>query len=569
MVSLNREKGGAIVRNRRSTMFYPMLLALLSIATILPALSSVLAIDQISGAIWTTDSKGQRVNGNLFTNPRNVFLTGGPFKIGALGLPDAIYYFQVTDPAGEVVLSADVLQNRMFKVEGGCISEVFGVDGGHNWKPSSRGGVIVQLWEFDYIQKQGGEYKVWVTRVDDYSAGEGCFGFVPSMSKTDNFKVRVDEAVKRFELWVTEGINEIPNVAFYVDYGIDEDGDLGTKDDVLWTSGQLFQTDESPTIYRYETTFADGTYIYWEFSAVDTETGDILWSSGERGPEQITVPDEGEMLLNKEVLFRINGTKFGANDEGLPGWIITLKKDGEVVRETETDCYGYYEFIAAIPGDYRISCQGWTTDESSETWHDYGAFEISDSVDQTFDFYDYQILGISNLMGAETELFDVVFTPSNEGDDRYKLSSTNPGSFHLDVNLEHQDPGKAVQIEISLPPAGTNAPYDWPNFILQHAFVGGTPTVDVQVYSDNTMTFDITEQFNITAADEKHVTIFGVVPDSGAIFVKVHIDYQIAGSLTLPEVEAFSAVPFVYTFTIEVFASDFGAHKDFGVHRAY
>ncbi|NIU08487.1 MAG: hypothetical protein GWN81_06430, partial [Phycisphaerae bacterium] len=116
----------------------------------------------------------------------------------------------------------------------------------------------------------------------------------------------------------------------------------------------------------------------------------------ERGPEQITVPDEGEMLLNKEVLFRINGTKFGANDEGLPGWIITLKKDGEVVRETETDSYGYYEFIAAIPGDYRISCQGWTTDESSETWHDYGAFEISDSVDQTFDFYDYQILGISN-----------------------------------------------------------------------------------------------------------------------------------------------------------------------------
>ena len=37
----------------------------------------------------------------------------------------------------------------------------------------------------------GGEYKVWMTKVSDYDTTmtKGSFGFIPSKSKTDNFKV--------------------------------------------------------------------------------------------------------------------------------------------------------------------------------------------------------------------------------------------------------------------------------------------------------------------------------------------------------------------------------------------
>jgi len=55
----------------------------------------------------------------------------------------------------------------------------------------------VELFPYLRTPNPGGEYKVWMTPVSDYACGSnlsqecnvGFFGFIPSKSKTDNFKV--------------------------------------------------------------------------------------------------------------------------------------------------------------------------------------------------------------------------------------------------------------------------------------------------------------------------------------------------------------------------------------------
>ena len=70
---------------------------------------------QSSGAIYTTNKNAAVLNGNLFRKKIDVYLAGG---VGASapcsspGLPDGHYYFQVTSPSGDVLLSEDVIQDR-------------------------------------------------------------------------------------------------------------------------------------------------------------------------------------------------------------------------------------------------------------------------------------------------------------------------------------------------------------------------------------------------------------------------------------------------------------------------
>jgi hypothetical protein len=146
-----------------------------------------------SGAIFTTLADGSEVNFNIYPAKEDVYLDGGP-GVGApqtaAGLDDGTYYFQVTDPSGKTLLSTDDISCRQFVVEGGVITAVVvtgcehltGVDEDHN-------AVTVQLMPYLDTPNRGGEYKVWVTLVEDYSPGQGKHGFVPSHSKTDNFKV--------------------------------------------------------------------------------------------------------------------------------------------------------------------------------------------------------------------------------------------------------------------------------------------------------------------------------------------------------------------------------------------
>jgi hypothetical protein len=164
---------------------------------------------RLSGAIFTTNQFGEPVNMNIYTNKNQVYLDGGPgpgAPVGAAALPPGDYYFQVTDPAGKVLLSTDPVARRKFTVSlDGVIVSAYD----HSTNPDADYGEfpynarVVQLKPFDNTPNNGGVYKVWVTPVACYSAGADSFGFVPRYSKTDNFKVKgkVDQflCVRKFK----------------------------------------------------------------------------------------------------------------------------------------------------------------------------------------------------------------------------------------------------------------------------------------------------------------------------------------------------------------------------------
>ncbi len=177
---------------------------------------------QVNGAVFTTFQDGTTVNGNIYPSKDKVFISGGPQNEHARGLsPDGVYFFQVTDPSGAVLLSTDDISCRQVVVSGG---RIIGVPAGpaqasctepagsatpgtfHSLGTSdpNSGQTPVQLCapggcpagspDFRDTPNPGGEYKVWVTPVANFkeacAKGHGSFGFCDSDSKTDNFKVK-------------------------------------------------------------------------------------------------------------------------------------------------------------------------------------------------------------------------------------------------------------------------------------------------------------------------------------------------------------------------------------------
>lgn len=164
----------------------------------------------VSGAIFTTDQNSTFVNGNVYDTATDVYLNGGPrpnAPCSAAGLPDGDYYFQVTDPSGKVLLSYDFvdgsnspivdINERKVNVTNGLMTIYRGTTRNTGIGKCS-GAITVQLFPYLRTPNPGGEYKVWMTPVSDYACGTvsdqqqcttGFFGFIPSKSKTDNFKV--------------------------------------------------------------------------------------------------------------------------------------------------------------------------------------------------------------------------------------------------------------------------------------------------------------------------------------------------------------------------------------------
>ncbi len=319
---------------------------LLLTGALLSTSRAVLVTGPATGAIWTTDPDGGRVNGNLYDKAKDVYLAGGPHKKGAAGLPDGIYYFQVTDPAGKMLLSEDADVDRRFEVKYGYITNV-DPHGTHTWKTDdTRGeGIVVQLWPFIFTPKTGGVYKVWVTHEDNYDSLQlqGCFGFIPSLSKTDNFKVgraiaRV-EVSKYFELWVTNEISWPADAEFWVNYAI-----AGDEGPVLpWTEGRLIHvsTEGGYDIFRDETTFALGTSICWKFFIKLVETSTVIWFTEIYGPELI---DE-EGIVNKErarETLRITDTSDNRCELSSFAPVFTPSNDGS----------GLYKLSSTNPGSF-------------------------------------------------------------------------------------------------------------------------------------------------------------------------------------------------------------------------
>jgi len=177
------------------------------IAIVIAVASISMRASAPSGAIFTTLADGSEVNYNIYAAKEDVYLDGGPGPGApqtAAGLDDGRYVFQVTDPSGKTLLSTDPVLCRQIDVKNGIITgvvvtgcqHVTGLDIDH-------GATTVQLMPYLDTPNPGGEYKVWVTMLDDYlcatdlsiidcpkKVGGSKHGFVPRHTKTDNYKVR-------------------------------------------------------------------------------------------------------------------------------------------------------------------------------------------------------------------------------------------------------------------------------------------------------------------------------------------------------------------------------------------
>ena len=170
----------------------PGLLAALAVLALIVSAAPASA-QNFSGSIFTTFADGTRVNGNIYPSKAAVYLNGGPQNENSAGLPDGTYYFQVTDPAAKVLLSTDDISCRQVLVVGGIFAGATGpcphANGSQN--TNNGGSIPVQLIPFNDTPNAGGEYKVWLTNINDFdTANCGNFGFCDDKSKTDNFKVQ-------------------------------------------------------------------------------------------------------------------------------------------------------------------------------------------------------------------------------------------------------------------------------------------------------------------------------------------------------------------------------------------
>ena len=137
----------------------------------------------LPGAIFTTDSGCGGTDLNIFTSKANVYLDGGPAHPGAAGLPDGEYYVQVTEPDGTLLgTSLGTTDETPVVVSGGEFASCYQLIAIVR-TASNPGPFPIAPDGFDTTSNPGGEYKVWVSRVNTFDNDE---------SKTDNFKIKPD-----------------------------------------------------------------------------------------------------------------------------------------------------------------------------------------------------------------------------------------------------------------------------------------------------------------------------------------------------------------------------------------
>jgi hypothetical protein len=274
--------------------------------------SPAVAAGGISGAIFTTISDGSEVNFNHYADKADVYLDGGPganAPVGAAGLPDGNYVFQVTSPSGKKLLSTDPAACRVFKVSGGVIVDVSPSDPScaHNTAvnitttPAGVTSITVQLIPYLDTPNPGGVYKAWVTPIEDYlcdltlvdcgfKAGSNVHGFVPSDSKTDNFKVN------------SQPVTEIDTRFFDATTGAILDGRMITWTDTLGASNNKWSYFNAAIDVNHEAHVEapeDGTHIIsvanqtgctvvGEIHVSNTATGSDYYTSTS-GPQDVPI----------------------------------------------------------------------------------------------------------------------------------------------------------------------------------------------------------------------------------------------------------------------------------------
>lgn len=138
-------------------------LAVMSLGNAYVFLNKASAAD-FSGKVFTTTFSGQEEH--FFSSKNAVYLSGGPVNEGASGLPDGSYYFQVTGPSGNDILSTDLAVCRQVTVFAG---RIVGAEGPACQHPTGipnteNGSTPVKLIPFNDTSNPGGNYKVWLIR---------------------------------------------------------------------------------------------------------------------------------------------------------------------------------------------------------------------------------------------------------------------------------------------------------------------------------------------------------------------------------------------------------------------
>ena len=138
-----------------------------------------MAAAPLPGAIFTTDAGCTGVDLNIYQSKDAVYVDGGPAHPGAAGLPDGLYYIQVTSPDGNVLGTSVGSGNATpISVTNGEFDSCYQlsavlITAGDNCAPGAPG--------YCTTENPGGEYKVWVSSVATFDNDS---------TKTDNFKIQ-------------------------------------------------------------------------------------------------------------------------------------------------------------------------------------------------------------------------------------------------------------------------------------------------------------------------------------------------------------------------------------------
>ena len=384
---------------------------------ILPTTMAVYAAPPLPGAIFTTTVDGTIVNENVrYEAKEDVYLDGGPGPNApstAAGLPEGDYYFQVTDPSGKDLLSTDHISCRKIHVnEHGVIDFVYegtnyvyinGKNGG--WEPIScehnqgvdadhaeLGAITVQLFPYDDTPNRGGVYKVWVTRVEDY-AGDPDFvpvdkqdpvngenyqpgnyhGFIPSKSKTDNYKVKRKGppfvqprlTVRKFHDKNINGVqdegeDDITGWAVYITDPLGVTNTYYTPVDIETVNeGTYTVVEDTPTGTQQTVSILDGAIVSLYPTANPKVFVEVAGTSGET--HEVVYGNVGLGQITAWKIYDRNGN--GEADEGepgVPGWQIELEGTdvtgapvGPIVQTTGPD--GSTTFANLLPGTYTVT----------------------------------------------------------------------------------------------------------------------------------------------------------------------------------------------------------------------
>ena len=378
---------------------------LLMAAIILPSLATP-AYAKLTGAIWTTDVSGNKVNGNIYENKCDVYLNGGPGNGNNNVLPDGAYYFQVTDPSGAMRLTGltEDLPRAVTVTDG-----VF---------------TLVQLCPFDDTPNPGGVYKVWVTpqAAYDTTRTKGTFGFIESDCKTDNFVIRPKDVPLPQYLTVRKFQDS------------DADGVWGPEEEAI--EGWLVEIQPeggSPTQYHtpVQITVSEGCWDVTELIP-DGWMQTAVYVDGVSGT---VAPDVSVCFTNKpgetrEVVFgniplgSISGAKFkdcdadGVRDDGeqgIEGWLIHLTgtdvKNNAVSKDTKTGPDGAFTFPDLLPGDYTV-----TEDTSDAKWLATTATSFTHTllVGEQFIGPDFGNVPLGTITACK--FYDLDFSKTNNGE---------------------------------------------------------------------------------------------------------------------------------------------------------